>query len=62
MKQFLQQFLADESAASAIEYGLVASLIALVAVAGMSTLGTNLNTVFGKVATCLSTRTTAACT
>jgi len=62
MKQFLQQFLADESAASAIEYGLVASLIALVAVAGLSSVGTNLNGVFNKVATCLSTRTTTACT
>ena len=34
-----QSFCADESGATAIEYGLLASLIALVAIVGMTVLG-----------------------
>ena len=39
--------------ATAIEYGLIAALIAVAAVATMTTVGTNLSAVFGSVANCL---------
>ena len=45
--------LRDRSGATAIEYGLIAALIAVAAVATMTTVGTNLSSVFGSVATSL---------
>jgi pilus assembly protein Flp/PilA len=53
MKNFSQSFktfLADENGATAIEYGLLASLIAVVMAAGATTLGTSLNTLFSDIA------------
>ncbi len=49
MKKFVQSFLANQSGATAIEYGLIAALIAIAAISAMSTLGTNLSDTFGKV-------------
>lgn len=46
-----KRFLKDESGATAIEYGLIASLIAIAIIAVLGTLGTNLSTQFNKVAT-----------
>lgn len=46
-----QRFLKDESGATAIEYGLIASLIAIAIIAVLGTLGTNLSTKFNQVAT-----------
>jgi pilus assembly protein Flp/PilA len=40
----------DEEAATMVEYGLLVALIALVAIVGVTLLGTNLNTLFGNVA------------
>ncbi len=40
----------DESGATAIEYGLIAALIAVAAVVVMGTVGTNLTNVFTTVA------------
>lgn len=56
--QFLHALLAarvlhDRSGATAIEYGLIAALIAVAAVATMTTVGTNLSGVFGSVASSL---------
>jgi pilus assembly protein Flp/PilA len=45
--------LRDRSGATAIEYGLIAALIAVAAVATMTTVGTNLTAVFGTVASSL---------
>jgi pilus assembly protein Flp/PilA len=45
--------LRDRSGATAIEYGLIAALIAVAAVATMTTVGTNLTNVFGTVASSL---------
>ncbi len=53
MKNFsnaVQKFWTDEDGASAIEYGLLASLIALVLVTGASALGLKLNELFQGVA------------
>ena len=43
----------NEDGATAIEYGLIAALIAVAAVATMTTVGTNLKAVFGTVASSL---------
>lgn len=45
----LRRFLKDESGATAIEYGLIAALIAVAAIAAMTTLGTKLDTTFKAV-------------
>ncbi|MBX9619586.1 MAG: Flp family type IVb pilin [Hyphomicrobiales bacterium] len=45
----LARFLNDESGATAIEYGLIASGIAIVVIVAVQGIGTNLNTVFTKV-------------
>jgi pilus assembly protein Flp/PilA len=41
----------DEEGATMVEYGLLVAFIAVVALVGVKTLGTNLNTMFGAVAT-----------
>jgi len=46
MKRFLTKFWADESGATAIEYGLIAAGISLAIIAAVNGLGTNLNTKF----------------
>ena len=45
------RFLRDESGATAIEYGLIAALIAVVIITAVTTVGTNLTTTFSTVAT-----------
>lgn len=53
MLQLFKRFLAEESGATAIEYGLIAALIAVVLITVLTTTGTNLNTTFQSVATAL---------
>lgn len=43
MADFLRQFLRDESAATAIEYGLIATLISLAMLAGFSHLASSVS-------------------
>jgi pilus assembly protein Flp/PilA len=47
--QLLKEFLSNESGATAIEYGLIASLISLVIITGVSTVGNKLKTTFTEV-------------
>ncbi|MBV9014360.1 MAG: Flp family type IVb pilin [Alphaproteobacteria bacterium] len=47
---FLQRLLRDDRGATAIEYGLIAALIAVAAVTVLGTVGTNLSSVFSTVA------------
>ncbi len=49
MSKFFARFLKDESGATAIEYGLIAALIALAIMAGATTIGDELNATFDKV-------------
>ena len=49
----LAKLLKNEDGATAIEYGLIAALIAVAAVTVMGTVGTNLSTTFSKVASSL---------
>ncbi|MBL8837826.1 MAG: Flp family type IVb pilin [Alphaproteobacteria bacterium] len=53
MQTFIKRFLNDQSGATAIEYGLIAALIAVAAIAGMGALGTQLSGIFNRVATTL---------
>ncbi len=53
MSKFVTRFLKDESGATAIEYGLIAALIAVVIVSAVGLVGTKLQTVFGSVSSAL---------
>jgi len=52
--KILARFLNDESGATAIEYGLIAGLIAVVIIGALSSLGTKLQTKFNAIAGNLS--------
>ena len=49
MTQFIKSFVNNESGATAIEYGLIAALIAVAAIAAMTSLGTKLGGTFNNV-------------
>ena len=48
---FFKNMLRDEAGATAIEYGLIAALIAVAAITAMSGLGTQLSSTFKEVTT-----------
>ena len=48
--QFIRKMLKNEKGATAIEYGLIAALIAVAAIGAMSSLGTKLGSTFNTVA------------
>ncbi|ABD26345.1 Flp/Fap pilin component [Novosphingobium aromaticivorans DSM 12444] len=50
MKLF-RNLLANNEGATAIEYGLIAALVAVAAIGAMSSLGTSLSTTFNNVST-----------
>ena len=54
MSKFVTRFLKDESGATAIEYGLIAALIAVVLVTALTALGTQLQATFNGIATKLT--------
>jgi pilus assembly protein Flp/PilA len=54
MYKLLVRFVKDESAATAIEYGLIAAGIAVAIIPVVKGLGTNLKTTFGSVQTALA--------
>jgi len=49
MSKFVSRFLKDESGATAIEYGLIAALVAVVLVGALTAVGQKLSGTFGKV-------------
>jgi len=49
VKRIFAKFLADESGATAIEYGLIAAGISIAILAAVNGLGSNLNTMFSSV-------------
>jgi pilus assembly protein Flp/PilA len=51
MSKFVSRFMDDESGATAIEYGLIAALIAVVIITGVTALGTTLNAKFTSIST-----------
>lgn len=54
MNKLFAKFLKDESGATAIEYGLIAALIALAIVTGAGLLGNALNNQFTSISTRLT--------
>ena len=52
MRNFIR-FMKQEDGATAIEYGLIASLVSVVIVAALTTLGSGLTTTFGSIAAAL---------
>ena len=50
MTNLLRLLVREDSGATAIEYGLIAALIAVAIIAGATTVGTNLATTFTTVA------------
>jgi pilus assembly protein Flp/PilA len=50
MKNLVARFAKDESGATAIEYGLIAALIAVAIIVGARSLGTEINAKFNKIA------------
>lgn len=53
MTKLFARFANDESGATAIEYGLIAALIAVALITVLGTLSTSLNTTFTSVSTAL---------
>lgn len=53
MKMLIAKFASDENGATAIEYGLIAALIAVVCITALTTTGTNLSASFQSIATAL---------
>jgi len=57
---FLKQLLVDSRAATAIEYGLIAALIAVASVGAMGGLGNQLKKTFNSTSSAMNSGTTAA--
>ena len=53
MSKFVTRFLQDDSGATAIEYGLIVALIAVVIITAVTTVGTNLSSKFVSVGTAI---------
>ena len=53
MKALFNRFANDEAGATAIEYGLIAALIAVVIIGAVTTLGTTLSNKFSTIATAI---------
>jgi pilus assembly protein Flp/PilA len=54
MRKIMAEFLRDETAATAIEYGLIAAGISVAIIVVVKGLGSNLKTTFSKVQTALT--------
>lgn len=55
MRHIILKLMKEERGATAIEYGLIAALISIAAVAAMTNVGNNLQTIFNTVANNLNT-------
>ena len=51
----IQKFIRDEQGVTAIEYGLIAALIAVVIIAAVKLIGTQVDKTFDKIGTALTT-------
>jgi pilus assembly protein Flp/PilA len=54
MSKFVTRLMKDESGATAIEYGLIVALIAVVIISAVTALGTNLNTSLTKAGSAIA--------
>ena len=51
---FITKFIREEDGVTAIEYGLIAALIAVVIIVAVRLIGTNLDAIFDKIGACLT--------
>lgn len=51
IRSFISSLYHDESGATAIEYGLIAALVAVAIIGALTSLGTSLDGIFGDVST-----------
>ena len=56
MKNLIKRFNKNEAGATAIEYGLIAALIAVVLITSLGTLGNNMSSRFTTIGTAIGTR------
>jgi pilus assembly protein Flp/PilA len=49
LSKFISKFCKDESGATAIEYGLIAALVAVVLVSALGAMGTKLSATFNSI-------------
>ena len=54
LTRFVKAFVRDQEGVTAIEYGLIAALIAVVIIVAVTIVGTRLNIVFTNIATALN--------
>ncbi|MGH6847929.1 MAG: Flp family type IVb pilin [Methylocella sp.] len=54
MRNLLHRFIKDQSGVTAIEYGLIAALIAVVIIVAVQLVGTDLTATFTSISTALS--------
>ncbi len=59
--EFIKNFIKEEDGVTAIEYGLIAALVAVAIIIGASALGTSLNDIFQRIADCMNKPDTATC-
>jgi DNA-binding NarL/FixJ family response regulator/Flp pilus assembly pilin Flp len=59
--QFIRSFIREEDGAAAIEYGLIAALIAVAIIGGSIALGTSLDGLFTDLGTCMANPSVANC-
>ena len=57
----VKRFLSEEEGVTAIEYGLIAALIAVVIIVAVALVGTRLTCIFNRVADCLRGATVGTC-
>ena len=57
----IYNFLNTEDAVTAIEYGMIAALVAVAVIAGAGILGVNLNDFFQRIADCVTGPAQAVC-
>jgi pilus assembly protein Flp/PilA len=50
MREMILQFILDDFGVTAIEYGLIAALVAVVCIVAWSLLGSSLSTIFNNIA------------
>ena len=58
---FITKFIREEDGVTAIEYGLIAALIAVAIVVGANALGVALNGIFTRLGLCMSTPNATTC-
>ena len=55
MSTFFKSFLLDESGATAIEYGLIATLVSIAAIVSLSALGSSLDSIYVLIDSAITT-------